>query len=122
LAGEVSDENKLQHLRVADVFCSASGDETFGMAQVEAASMGLPLALSDLPCYEGIWQHGVNALLSPVGAIDCLSWNLKALTQDPQLAFRLGKAAQKTAERFTLASFLRNMSDALIQAIQDPVQ
>jgi glycosyltransferase involved in cell wall biosynthesis len=122
LAGEVTDEQKLQLLREAHVFCSASGDETFGMAPVEAASMGLPLALSDLPCYEGIWQHGVNALLAPVGAVDCLSWNLKALTQDPQLAARLGQAAQKTAGRFTLDRFLRNMSDALVQAIQDPQQ
>lgn len=120
VTGEVSDAQKLQHLLAADVFCSASGDETFGMAQVEAASLGLPLALSDLPCYAGIWEHGVNALLAPVGAVDVLSWNLLALTRDPVLAQRLGQAAQKTAARFTQERFLRAMSDVLVQAIQDP--
>jgi glycosyltransferase involved in cell wall biosynthesis len=121
LAGEVTDAQKQQHLQQSDVFCSASGDETFGMAQMEAAALGLPLALSDLPCYAGIWQHGVNALLSPVGAVDCLSWNLVALTQDAALAARLGQAAQATAARFGTERFLRQMSDALVQTIQDPL-
>lgn len=119
VTGEVTDAQKLQYLQAAQVFCSASGDETFGMAQVEAASLGLPLALSDLPCYQGIWQHGVNALLAPVGAVEVLCWNLLALTRDPALAQRLGQAAQKTSERFTQERFLRAMSDVLIQAAQD---
>ena len=122
LAGEVKDERKFQYLRDAHVFCSASGDETFGIAAIEAASMGLPLALSDLPCYEGIWKHGMNALLAPVGAIDCISWNLKALTQDRNLASRLAHAAMQTSARFTLDRFLNAMSDALSQAIQDPIR
>ena len=122
LTGEILDENeKIQYLRNASVYCSASGDETFGMAAVEAASIGLPLALSDLPCYQGIWQHGVNALLSPVGAVDCLSWNLKALLNDRALAHRISLAGRQTAARFTLDRFLRGMSDALIQTIQDPL-
>lgn len=122
LTGELLDENqKNQYLRDASVYCSASGDETFGMAAVEAASMGLPLALSDLPCYQGIWQHGVNALLAPVGAVDCLSWNLKALLNDPALAHRISLAGRQTAARFTLDRFLRGMSDALLQTIQDPL-
>lgn len=122
LVGEVSDTQVIQQLLEADVFCSASGDESFGMAQVQAASVGLPLALSDLPCYHGIWQHGVNALLAPVGAVDVLSWNLLALTSDPALAQRLGQAAQKTAARFSQQRFLRAMSDVLVQAIEDPAQ
>jgi glycosyltransferase involved in cell wall biosynthesis len=122
LAGEVMDESqKIRYLRTADVFCSTSGDESFPMTPVEAASMGLPLALSDLPCYKGVWQHGVNALLAPVGSVDCISWNLMALTHDPDLARRLGQAAQRTAERFTMERFLNAMFNALTQAIQDPV-
>jgi glycosyltransferase involved in cell wall biosynthesis len=120
LTGEVFDPKKGELLRHAGVFCSASGDETFNMAAMEAATLRLPLALTDLPCYEGIWQHGINALLSPVGAIDCLSWNLKALTSDPALADRLGQAAQRTAARFTMDRFLKSMSNVLIEAIQDP--
>jgi glycosyltransferase involved in cell wall biosynthesis len=123
LTGEVMNETqKIQHLRSADVFCSTSGDESFPMTPVEAASLGLPLALSDLPCYQGLWQHGVNALLAPVGAVDCIAWNLQALTQDAGLALRLGRAAQNTAERFTFERFMNGMTNALSEAIQDPAQ
>lgn len=121
LAGEVVDPADLvEHLRAADVFCSASADESFPMAPVEAASMGLPLALSDLPCYHGVWRHGVHALLAPVGAVDCIAWNLRALTQDPALAARLAHAAQQVAERYTLERFVQGMVTALTQALQDP--
>ena len=121
LTGEVSDQDKLRHMQNANLFCSASGDETFGMAALEAASLGLPLALSDLPCYQGIWRHGHNALLSPVGAVDCLTWNLAALIQDQELAKRIGQAAQRTAARYTLDRFERGISDVLLQAIEDPL-
>lgn len=122
LTGEVLDDaRKNQYLQDASVYCSASCDETFGMAAIEAAALGLPLALSDLPCYQGIWQHGVNALLAPVGAIDCLAWNLKALVDDQALAQRIAQAGRQTAARFTHERFLRAMSDALIQTIQDPL-
>jgi len=123
LAGEIMDEQqKLRFLRDSDVFCSASCDETFNISALEAAFMGLPLALSDLPCYQGIWKHGVNALLAPVGAIDCLTWNLRALTQDQHLAARLGRAAMQTAAQYTLEENLRGMTDALLQAVHDPVR
>ena len=123
LAGEVVDEQmKFQHLRDAHVFCSSSNDETFNLSAMEAAAMGLPLALSDLPCYHGIWKHGENALLAPIGAIDCLSWNLKALTQDNDLATRLGQAAKQTAAQFTLEKNLNGITNALYQAMNDPIQ
>jgi glycosyltransferase involved in cell wall biosynthesis len=115
-------ERPSDYFSMASVYCTASGDETFGMAVVEAALAGVPLALSDLPCYEGIWKHGVNALLAPVGAVDCIAWNLRALLEDAQLAARLAQAARQTAAYFSMDRFLRGMSDALVQAIQDPVR
>ena len=119
LAGTVTDSHKLDLMRAADVFCSASEDETFGIAPLEAACLGLPVALSDLPCYAGIWKHGVNALLAPVGAVDILAWNLKALMQDTALADRLARAGYATAQRFTQERFLRGMSSVLVDAIED---
>lgn len=119
LAGQQGQEQLGRFLADAAVYCNPSGDETFGMGAVEAASWSLPLALSDLPCYRGLWVHGVNALLSPVGAVDCLSWNLKALLQDTALAARLGEAARQTALQFTQERFLRGMSDVLVRAIED---
>jgi len=122
LAGEVSEPEKIRLLNEASVFCSAASDETFCMAAMEAAAHGVPLALSDLPCYEGIWRHGVNALLAPVGELDVLAWNLRALLHDAALAARLGDAARRTSARFTRAAFLDRMTAVLQDAVADPLQ
>lgn len=121
LSGEVLDSKKIsQYRNESSVFCSASADETFGTAVLEAAIAGLPLAITDLPCYQGIWQHGVNALLSPVGAVDCMSWNLRALLEDSELAKRLAEAAYRTASQYTMDRFLHGMHEALNGAIKNP--
>ncbi len=121
LTGEIAEDQKRQYLLASHVFCSSSGDEIFGMAVLEAASLGLPLVVSDLPCYRGIWQHGVNTLMAPVDAIDCLSWNLSALTRDKLLASRPCKVAMLSSARFTEDRFIRGMNDALKQAMEDPI-
>ncbi len=122
VTGEVGHEQTLHHLRGADVYCSASGDEAFSLSALEAAAIGLPLAMTELPGHEGVWRHGVNALLAPVGAIDCLSWNLKALLEDRRLADRLALAARQTAARYGLERCVQGMSEVLLAAIRDPVR
>lgn len=121
LTGEIEREQVVAQMRQADVFCCASGDESFSMAVLDAAAMGLPMALSDLPGTRDLWRHGVNALLAPVGAEDCLAWNLRALAQDRQLAARLAQAAVAAARPFSQQIFLQRMTGVLCQAIADPL-
>lgn len=122
LEGEITDDNQMQNLYArANLFCLPSADECFPRAILEAASAGLPLALTDLPCHEGIWEHGVNALMSPVGAADLLHWNLRALATDAALAHRLRMAALGVANRYGKERFLRGMLGVLEDAIRDPL-
>lgn len=97
--GEVSQPRLADFLRQSRLLCHPSGDETFGMAPMEAALFGMPLALSALPCYEGIWNHGHSCLFHPPGAIDLLAWHLRALLSDNAMAQRLADAARRTAQR-----------------------
>jgi glycosyltransferase involved in cell wall biosynthesis len=122
LEGEVTDREKMQDLFArANLFCLPSSDECFPRAILEAASAGLPLALTDLPCHAGIWEHGVNALMSPAGAHDLLHWNLRALAHDSALATRLSTAALAVANRFGKERFLRAMVSVLEDAVRDPL-
>jgi glycosyltransferase involved in cell wall biosynthesis len=109
------------HMESCGIYASASADETFGIANLEAAAWGLPPAVSKLPCYEGIWKHGVNALMHPVGAADCLAWNLRALALDAGLNQRIAAAAMQTARRFGMDRFISSMTDVLQECITDRV-
>lgn len=120
LTGELPREQVAARLRQAHVYCSASGDESFSMAVLDAAATGLPLALTDLPGTHDTWLHGINALLAPPGAVDCMAWNLRALLQDRPLAARLGAQAAQTARRFGRDAFLQRMTMVASQAIADP--
>ncbi len=120
LAGVLEPQQVVQQMLGAHAFCLTSGDESFSMAALDAAAMGLPLALSDLPGTADVWRHGFNALLAPPGAVDCLAWNLRALLLDRPLAARLGTNAAATAQRFRPQPFLESMMGVLRQTVADP--
>ena len=104
LLGESSRRDTVARAAAAHVFCLPSEDESFPLSCLEAAAQARPLVLTDLPCYQGIWEHGVNALLSPVGDVQALARHLRKALTDTALATRLGAAAQQTARRYTQAS------------------
>ncbi len=104
LLGETSRQGSVERVAAAHVFCLPSEDESFPLSCLEAAAQARPLVLTALPCYQGIWQHGVNALLSPVGDVQALARHLRMVLIDTALAVRLGAAARQTALRHTQAA------------------
>jgi len=86
--------------RSADIFVLPSSDESMPIAPIEAASHGVPVILTDLPCYAGVWRHGVNALLYPVGDVELLTCSLRMLIESPGLRARLGMAGRTLVGRF----------------------
>ncbi|MCW2877185.1 MAG: 1,2-diacylglycerol-3-alpha-glucose alpha,2-galactosyltransferase [Sphaerisporangium sp.] len=50
--GLVPRDDVFKYCAAADVFFLPSKHETFGLATLEAATAGLPLVLTDLPCYQ----------------------------------------------------------------------
>lgn len=119
LVGEVAHAQVIEHLSAARVLCLPSMDENLPSVIPEAALAGAPAALTDLPGYREIWEHGVNTLLSPVGAIDVLTWNLRALLSDDALHARLLAAARITARELSLGRMLRDLQAVLEAAAAD---
>lgn len=87
--------------RSADIFSLPSGDESMPISPIEATHHGVPVVLTDLECYEGVWRHGVNALIHQVGDVEMLAWYLRMLLESPRMRTRLARAAKAVALRFS---------------------
>ena len=101
----------------SDVFCLPSADECMPLTPIEAAWHGVPVVLSDLECHQGFWQHGVNALIYPVGDVRILAWCLNLLLENSSLRARLGGAGRAVTARFTEQSVGPLFDAALREAI-----
>lgn len=118
--GEVEPEEALAWAHSADVFCLASSSETQGLAAYEAALLGRPLLLTDLPCYRDVFIHGRNCLMFPTGRADMLALTLAMYASSPELRSEMGEAARRTARRFTNAAFYARFEALLTEVAALP--
>ncbi len=88
----------------AAAFAAPSRYEPFGLAVAEAALLGTPLVLADIPTFRELWNGA--ALFVP--ANDAAAWatTLQALVDDPPRRAALGAAAQARAQRYSLAAMV----------------
>lgn len=85
-----------------DVFVCASREEGFGLAIVEAMSVGVPVVATRCGGPIDIVDHGVNGLLVPVEDPIALAEAVEQLLQDRAMAERFTENAQRTwLQRFT---------------------
>jgi phosphatidylinositol alpha-mannosyltransferase len=100
--GRVSDDEKLQLFRTADVYCSpATGRESFGIVLLEAMAAGAPIIASDIHGYKGVVRRGREALLVPPHEPKELAAALKRLLADRALAAQLSASGLVRAEEFS---------------------
>lgn len=100
--GRVSDAEKAQLFRTADVFVSpATGRESFGIVLLEAMAAGTPIVCSDIHGYKGVAQRGRQAILVPPRDSKALAAGISELLGDPALRARMGAAGLERAEQFS---------------------
>lgn len=116
LTGELENPRVLDAINDADMFCLPSGEEAHPIAVIEAATLGKPMILSDLPTYDGVWRHGRNCLTFPVGSVDFLARAIALLTADANLRGDLGAAAKRTAAPLTEAAHFARF-DAILAGL-----
>jgi len=114
LTGGLQPDDVQAWYRSSDIFCLPSEDECMPIAPIEAAWHELPVVLADLACYEGVWHHGFNALIHPVGDYEMLAWYLRMLIESASLRARFAKAGGALALRFDGQRF-GTMFDSVLQ-------
>ncbi len=116
--GAVSEEEKLAALLGADAACFPSGDETFGISAIEAASLGLPVILADLDVYKAVgWIDGVNCLKYPVGDVPALQQCIARLIAHADLRASLGEAGRRLSGQYGMEHFLRDFSNQVVNSV-----
>ncbi len=113
LVGELDRASALAYVASADLFCLPSEDESQPIAPVEAAALGVPCLLSDLPPYRGTWTHGVDCLMHPIGHAPLLAHNVTIALSDSGIRASMISAAKHVVARFGLDRFLRQFTSEM---------
>ncbi len=101
--GRISDEEKIERLHRAGVFCAPSlHGESFGVVLLEAMAARTPVVASSLDGYRNVATHDVNALLVEAGDVDALASALARVLVDTRLRQRLVEAGSVHAESYSM--------------------
>ncbi len=100
--GRVSDDEKAQLFRTADVYVSpATGRESFGIVLLEAMAAGAPIVASDIHGYKGVVRRGQEALLVPPRSPKQIAASVGRLLREPDFARAMSEAGPRRAEEFS---------------------
>jgi phosphatidyl-myo-inositol alpha-mannosyltransferase len=100
--GRVSDDEKAQLYKTADVYASpATGGESFGIVLLEAMAAGTPIVASDIHGYKGVVRRGREGLLVPPRQPRELALAIDRLLGDRALREQMGAAGRVRAEEFS---------------------
>lgn len=102
LTGFVDEDTKNKILGETDVFVFPSLMEGFGMAPVEAMSLGIPCVALDGSAIPEVIRHGKTGLLVKQGDPTLFTEALNSLIENKQLRIALGKNAKRDVlQRFS---------------------
>jgi phosphatidylinositol alpha-mannosyltransferase len=100
--GRVSDEEKAQLFRTADVYVSpATGGESFGIVLLEAMASGTAIVASDIHGYKGVVRRGREALLVPPREPKAIAAAVARLLRDDEERQAMAAAGRLRAEEFS---------------------
>ena len=100
--GRVSDDEKAQLFKTADVYASpATGGESFGIVLLEAMAAGTPIVCSDIHGYKGVVRRGREGLLVPPRKPKALAAALGQLLADDELRAEMGRNGEERAGDFS---------------------
>ncbi|HEY7132635.1 MAG TPA: glycosyltransferase family 4 protein [Candidatus Limnocylindrales bacterium] len=100
--GRVSDEEKAQLYRTADVYVSpATGGESFGIVLLEAMAAGTAIVASDIHGYKGVVRRGREGLLVPPRDPKAIAAAVARLLNDDEERLEMAAAGRARAQEFS---------------------
>lgn len=101
--GRLSDDEKRQRLRAADVFCAPSlRGESFGVVLLEAMAAETAIVASDLSGYRLVARPDRDGVLVPPGDVAALGGALTRVLDDAALRTRLVASGIERAGEFSM--------------------
>jgi len=111
LSGFLPRDKAHQHIANSDIFCFPSRSESFGMAPLEAALIGVPVVLNSLPVYQHIgWKSRENCLMYDENTKGSLCGAIEGLIEDPKLSGRIAMRGQRLALLYSRPLFLQHVT------------
>ncbi len=119
MRGAVPNEQVPSYLAAVEVFVSpAVGQESFGIALVEAMAAGLPVVATDIAGYREVVSDGVEGLLVPPRDPEALAAGVVRVLKEPELAKRLGEAGRERARTFDWPIVVDRLEGLYTRAIE----
>jgi phosphatidyl-myo-inositol alpha-mannosyltransferase len=119
MRGAVPNELVPSYLAACEVFVSPPvGQESFGIALVEAMIAGLPVVATDIPGYRDVVSDGIEGLLVAPRDPEALAAGLVRVLTEPQLAARLGEAGRERARTFDWPIVVDRLEELYSRAIE----
>ena len=99
---------------LCDVFVLPSAKEPWGLVVNEAMNAAKPVVVSDrVGCAPDLVREGVNGFVFPVGDIAALAERLRWLTEDPELAHRMGQESLRIIDKWNFDADVKGLLEAL---------
>jgi rhamnosyl/mannosyltransferase len=110
------------HLHAARLYAfpSVGAAEAFGIVQLEAMAVGLPIVNTNLPTVvPHVARHGLEALTVPPNDPAALAAAISQLLADRELSQRFGAAGRRRAMTdYDLENFVRRVEEVYDQAVR----
>ncbi len=119
MRGAVDNAEVPAYHAACEVFvASAVGQESFGIAIVEAMAAGLPVVASDIPGYREVVHDDLDGILVPPRDPEALGGGLARVLREPELAKRLGEAGRERARTFDWPIVVDRLEELYGRAIE----
>lgn len=118
IAGSIPKTKVPEELASHDIFLNTTTAESFGVAVMEAAALGMCIVTTDVGELPYIWTHEYDALLVPSGDAEAMANAVRRILTEPGLAERLSKNARAKAEQFDWSCILPQWETLLNEVIE----
>jgi glycosyltransferase involved in cell wall biosynthesis len=115
--GELTRQEALAYVDKADLFCLPSKAESFALSPLEAASLGIPVLLANLPVYSEIgWRPMLNCLMFPADRPEQIEVVIESALKNRAHLVKIAANGKALARRYDISHFYQKM-DEMIAAI-----